>query len=468
MSIRSGPFIAFAAATTLAGGLVALAPAAVATSPQVTVVGGAAVPTHVPSTDQMTYTISIGDGAADSVVLRAYQPDGTKASPAVEVDGRRAPADTVDEVGNGLRIRLGTGADSAHGGTLDVGNHTVSFDTDVTALPKGSAAAYAAVVYAMGGGTVRVTSPRIPLALPDIVLTKPTGGGENRILPLGTGIDADFEAILSNSGGRSSAAALTISLPVGMKIDRGFGVYRDDQYRSEVDTGGTKLACRTVATHVVRCALGAVPAGTSALLDIPVQPTTAAHVGHVGTFAVNALSDNGLEANRGDNTVRGSVRFTGIAHLVVNIAPHRLRVTVGRIGRLVVSIHNAGPNPALKTLGIVAVRGAHFTVLRLRDNRTAAISHGKPVVLWKVGTIASGRTARAIVTVRARSAGRDELLVGTGSAAGDPPCEGVSPTRQCKAFAVARLVATRPAQRRAASHSATAVRTVTSMHRRAH
>jgi hypothetical protein len=452
MFIRPGLTIACVAAITVAGTLVATVPAAAATGAQVTVVGGAAVPTRAPSTDEVTYTISVGDAAAELVVLHAYQPDGTTASPAVEVDGAPAPADTVDQVGNGLRIRLGTGADAAHGGTLDIGNHTISFDTQVTTLPQGSAAAYAVVDYAGDAATKHVTSPRIPLALPDIALTKPSGSGESRILPLGTGVDADFEAILSNSGGSAAAASLTIALPRGMKIDRGFGIYRDDQYRSQVDTGGTKLRCATVADHLVRCALGAVRAGTSALLDIPVQPTAVAPVGHVGTFAVTALANNKLEARRGNNTVHGSVRFTGIAHLVVKIAPRTLRVPVGHTGRLVVAVHNAGPNPALRALAVLAVRGGRFTIVRRRP-ATVATARGRPLVLWNAGTIPTGRTARSTVTLRAVSAGRDELLVATGSAAGDPPCEGVNPTRQCKAFAYASLVAVRPIRHRQASRS---------------
>ncbi len=493
LSIRSVPFGGLTVAAIVAGALVFPLSSAATAATQVTVVGGAAVPTHAPSTDEVTYTISVGDASAGGVVLNAHQPAGTIASPVgVEVDGSRARPGTVDQVGNGLRIRLGSGADSAHGGTLGVGNHTVSFDTDVTSLPGGSAAAYSVVDYAAGARTRHVTSPRIPLALPDIALTKPSGSGEKRVLPLGTGVDADFEAILSNSGGGAPSASLTISLPVGMRIDRGFGVYRDDQYRSEVDPGGAKLGCSTVASHMVRCVLGAVPAGTSALLDIPVQPTSAAHVGKVGTFRVAAVSDNGLEATRADNAVRGSVRYSGTAHLVVTIAPHTRRVPVGHTGRLIVSAHNAGPDPALRALGLVAVHGVHFTITRLRgvpiasaassiralarrgwgarsgtrSPATAATAGGKPLVLWRAGTIRSGRTARAIVTVKARSAGRDELLVGTGSSAGDPPCAGVNPTPRCKSFAFARLIASRPARHRPASHSVTPVPTAAAHHNR--
>lgn len=461
VSSRSGPVVAFTAAITFAVsvavfGSVAAHAAAVAAAPQVSVVGGTAIPTHAPSTDQVTYTISVGDAPAEQVVLHVHQPDGTKAASTVEVDGAPAPADTVGAAGNGLRIRLGTGADAAHGGTLDIGNHVISFDTQVTSLPQGAAAAYGVVDYVDRGLTKQARSPSIPLAVPDIALTKPTGSGENRVLPLGTGVDADFEAILSNSGGSASAASLTIVLPRGMKIDRGFGVFRDDQYRNVVDTGGVKLPCRTVAVHpaehVVSCALGAVPAGTSALLDVPLQPTPVAPVGRVGTFAISAAADNGLDAAFADNTVHGSVRFTGIAHLVVKIAPGRLRIPVGHTGRLVVSLYNAGPDPALKTLAVLAVRGSNFTILRRRPS-AAATSRGRPIVVWRAGTVAARRTARTVVVLKAVSAGRDELLAAAGSASGDPPCEGVNPTPQCQAFAYARLVATRSAQRNATTRS---------------
>ena len=252
--------------------------------------------------------------------------------------------------------------------------------------------------------------------MPDLTVTKPSGSGESRVLPLGTGVDADFQAILSNTGGIAPAAALTMTLPVGMKIDRSFGIYRDDEYRSVVDTGGVKLRCATVASHVVRCALGAVPTGTSALLDIPVQPTSKAPVGHVGTFAVTALANNRLEANRDDNTVHGSVHFTGAAHLVVKLAPHPLRVTVGHVGRLVVSIHNAGPDPAVRALALVEVRAAHFTIVRFSGKQlpppSAGAAHsrargGAPAGTWSATATAASR-GRPSVRVEGRDhPGRD-------------------------------------------------------------
>ena len=470
MSIRPGPYAVLAAVLTFAGGLAAAAPVRADANPQVTVVGGAAVPTRAPSTDEVTYTISIGDAPAHQVVLNAFQPDGLTATPSsVKVDGARASHTKVHRSGTGLCIRLGNGADASHGGTLAVGNHTVTFAFHVASLPTGSAAAYAVVDYATGAQTRHARSPQIPLAMPDLTVTKPSGTGETRVLPLGTGVDADYQAILSNTGGIARAAALTMTLPVGMKIDRSFGIYRDDEYLSVVDTGGVKLRCATVASHVVRCALGAVPTGTSALLDIPVQPTSKAPVGHTGTFAVTALANNGLEANRDDNTVHGSVQFTGAAHLVVSVTPHPLHVTVGHAGRLVVAIQNAGPDPAVRALALVEVRSAHFTIVGFSGRQlpppsgggspiarprwgprwtsrtaTAQASPGKPSVVWKVGSIASGRTVRAVVRLEARSAGQDELLVAAGSSAGDPPCEGVTPTPQCKSFVFTNLIARKP------------------------
>ena len=481
MSIRSGPFVVLTAGLTFAGGLVAAFPVQADVNPQVTVVGGAAVPTHAPSTDQVTYTISVGDAAAKQVVLTAFQPEGLSAyASSVKVDGAYPSHAKVDQSGTGLRIRLGNGATASHGGALGVGNHTVTFNFHVASLPRGSAAAYAVVDYALGRQTRHARSPQIPLAMPDLTLTRPSGSGESRVLPLGTGVDADYQAILSNTGGIASAAALTMTLPVGMKIDRSFGIYRDDEYLSAVDTGGVKLRCATVASHVVRCALGTVPTGTSALLDIPVQPTSKAPVGHVGTFAVTALANNRLEANRDDNTVHGSVQFTGRAHLIVSIEPHPLHVTVGHAGRMVVSIQNDGPDPAVRGLALVEVRAAHFTIVgfsgkqlpapstgrsaiarpqwgsRWTSHTPTAASSGKPSVVWKVGTIPAGKTMRAVVRLHARSAGRDELLVAAGSSAGDPPCEGVTPTRQCKSFAFANLVAGKP--QRSAVHAATPAR----------
>ena len=102
-------------------------------------VGGAAVPTHAPSRDQLTYTISVGDAPISGAVLRAYQPAAAPANPArVVVDGRVARAATVDRAGSGVLVRLGTGADRRHGGRLGIGNHTVTLNLAVNTLPDRS------------------------------------------------------------------------------------------------------------------------------------------------------------------------------------------------------------------------------------------------------------------------------------------------------------------------------------------
>lgn len=460
----------FAALLLAGAALTAGTQAAQAIDAQVSVVGGAALPTHAPSTDQLTYVISIGDGPVDGVVLHARQPASAPADPAsVVVDGAAAPAGTVQQSGSGLVVELGTGADATHGGSLGSGNHTVAFVLDVASLPTGSDSAVGVVDYLAAGQAHQAASLRVPLAMPDLRLTKPAGSGENRTLPLGTGIDGDFEAFLSNSGGDVNAATLTVSLPAGLRVDRLFGVYRDDTYRSPIDTGGTQLRCVQPAASTLRCALGPVASGTSALLDVPVQPTRSAPAGQVARLGLSAVADNGLDAHPVDNTVHASVRFTGRAHLVTRLVPGRLQVAVGRRGRLVALVHNDGPNPALRAFGLVALRGSHFAIVgftgrqlgvaggaaalaragwgaRSRTTATAAATRsGVPLVLWNVGTIAPDTTTRAVVTLKARSVGRDEILLGAGSSAGDPPCQRQVPTSRCRAFAFATLVAVKPA-----------------------
>ena len=432
------------------------------------VVGNAAVPTST-GTDQVTYTIAVGSGSIDNAVLHAHQPTGLPAqSGTVTVNGVAAPGGTVDQAGAGLTIRLGTGADAVHGGTLTPGNYAVTFDITVTTLPTGQANAYAVLDYMVNGQARHATSAPISLSVPDLRLVKPNGSGENRTLPLGTGADGDFEAILTNGGGDAPAATLTITLPAGLTIDQSFGVYRDDDYRSARDSGGVRLACTTVQANVVRCALGAVAGGANALVDVPVQPTPSAPVGQVGTFTLNALADSGLEADPRDNTVSGSVRFTGTAHLAVTLAPKKLRVVVGKTGAVTATVKNKGPNTAPNTVGLIIVRGNHFRITHFSGKQfvpggggattlararwgarsshsatAAATPAGVPIVLWKVGTIKPGKSVKAVVTVKARAVGKDELLVAAGSLAGDPACQSASGSVRCQSFAIASLRAVR-------------------------
>ena len=475
-AVRTGLVVVLATIFSLTTGTDAFA------DPVVSVVGAAAVPTQ-PGTDELTYTIAIGNGPIDAVVLQAHQPQGLTADPAsVVVDGTPAPTATVSQSGAGLTVRLGTGADATDGGTLATGNHTVTFDFAVPALPAGAASAYAVVDYTADGQAHETKSTPVSLSIPDLKLTKPNGSGEDRILPLGTGLDGDFEAILTNGGGDASAATLTITLPAGLTIDRRFGVYRDDDYRSPADTGGQRLQCTAPQAGVVRCALGAVDAGANALLDIPVQAEQSATVGHVGTFVVNALADTGLDRQPSDNTVRGSVRFTGTAHLVTSLRPSTLKVVVGKSGKIVATVHNRGPDAALQALGLIVLHNDRFSIVGFSGKQVdlgsapdaetlarahwgarspgtsptaAATSAGTPIVLWKVGTIAPGGSATSTIKLKALSKGSDELLVVSGSLAGDPGCQSETDTAGCKAAAFAQLTAVKPAPAPAPSRTTT-------------
>lgn len=478
-------FIRFVVVCLLAVlGLLATA-AAAAADPTVTVVGAAAVPTSAPGTDQVTYTISVGNGPIEQVVMHARQPDSVVAAPSsVVVDGSPAPAGTVDQAGAGLTIRLGTGAYATHGGTLATGNHTVTFDVAFDTLPTGQDSANAVVDYTVNGQTRHASSSPIALALPDLRLSLPFSG-ERETLPLGTGDDGDFEVILRNAGGGTPAATLTITLPAGLTVDNRAGVFRDDSYQNENDFGGDQLDCSAVTPTVVHCALGAVAAGVDTLLDIPVQATPAAKVGTTGTFTVSALSDDGLDQNPSDNSVHGTVLFAGTAHLVVTVTPTHSTVTVGKSAVLTAQVRNDGPNPALDALGAVILENGHFTITGFTGHRvdlpglltanpsasskpvllapvrrafhratfhrhatgagasSALLARGTSFVLWDAGTIAPGKSVSATITVKALSFGKDRLAVLARSAAGDGACTVPNPSSQCDNLKIVNLRAVR-------------------------
>ena len=116
-----------------------------------------------------------------------------------------------------------------------------------------------------------------------------------------------------------------------------------------------------------------------------------------------------------------------------------LRVRVGGSGRLTVVVHNRGPNRALRTQGLLELRGDHFTISGFTGKRDRSVSRRVPLVLWDAGTIRPGGRARAVLTVKARAIGRDQLRVGVDSDAGDPPCRPEVPSPRCQEFAVAAL-----------------------------
>ena len=315
----------------LAGGLVALAPAAVATSPQVTVVGGAAVPTHAPSTDQMTYTISIGDGAVDAVVLHAYQPDGTKS-----LAGCRGRRKTRHRPTPSTRSVTDCVSGSAPAPTRHTAARSTSAITRSPSTPTSPRcrpdrrSAYAVVDYATGGGTVRsrrhdpARASRHRVDQADRWRREPHPAARHRYRRRLRGDPLQQRRELLGGGpddlaaGRDEDRSWIRGLPRRPVPQR--GRHRWDEARLS-HCRHSRRAMRPRS----RAGRARAPCSTSRCSRRPPRTSVA-----VGTFAVNALSDNGLEASRGDNTVRGSVRFTGTAHLVVTIAPHRLRVTVGQ------------------------------------------------------------------------------------------------------------------------------------------
>jgi hypothetical protein len=480
-------------------GVLAIGPtAAGAVTPAATVSGHATTVASAPGTESVTYTITVSDAPIDSSVLSVSQPAAlTPTTASVEVDGVAPAAGTMTASGADLVLRLGTGADASNGGQLAIGDHTVSFDAPVAALPAGDATGSATLDFGAAPAT-SVKSNNVALAAPDLTMTTPADSGEDQILPLGTGEEADFAAILTNTGGDTAAATLTIALPVGLEVDEEFGVYRDDDYHTDGSLdgdgdgdGSVELACHGTS-GVVTCALGALAHGVDTLIDVPLVATPVGPVGQVGTFTVSARSDDGLDTNLADNSVHASVRFTGVAKLTVTLTTSTPKVAIGKTVKVKATVSNAGPQPAVDALGLLLIGDPdsdHFSIVGFsgapislpgggelltvpaKDQPTAArlvarvaarraagaqpagvrtaaqartlAADELPIVGWGIGTIAAGASVHAVLTLKAVSIGHTAVAAFAVSDAGDPSCDGSdgSDGSNCTSFATLALSA---------------------------
>ncbi len=311
-----------------------------------------------------TYTLTVPVGGVDEATVTTEQDPALPASAGsvrdALVDGVAAVPGSVTLAGANLTFALGT---------LSAGPHTVTFPVGA----PGTSATYssrAGVSYSVAGvpQTVVESDPVVvtvnpPLPAVDLAIALPQGSGEDQTLGLGTGQQGDFEVYVSNSGTGASDATLVVDLPPGLTLGP------DGVLGGEFED--TPLPCARDRSHPgrVRCAVGSIAPGedNGSYLDVELVATAAGTPGATVTFGVTVepAPDPSVEADPSDNTVTGSIRFTGVADLQYSISKPSVTVTVGHSTVLTLRVTNKGPQAVDDTIGFLQLQppAAHFDIV---------------------------------------------------------------------------------------------------------
>ena len=431
-----------AIATALAGVSVidlADASATVAPASVVAVTGFLTTPSSDPDLVTVNYTVTVQgeqlSGAALATRTFASVPVDTST---VRVDGSPVAAGAITRSPISMKVQLGT---------LGSGAYLVSYNQRRPTREGRDASTGATLT----SDHATVVSKPLALTHPDLSLSMPKGSGEDHAAYLGTGRLAAYGAVLKNAGAAADDVILTVRFSTGVRLD-----YVDGVARLELGNGGTgtpdDITCADQARAVVTCHLGAVAHGSRSVLLIPVVATRAGKAGTRGTFRIGVAPAGEPDQSGADNALTGRVRFTGIARLHCRlIAAHRT-VTVGSTVTVRLRIHNAGPQPAGFTYGLVA-SGKHFVIKKFITTRrprhqrpvqriTAPAQYGT-VIQWNAGLIGAHHTASARMILTAKSVGSSRVEFYGTSAAADPSCDG-GPGR-CHALTTLKLRAVKRA-----------------------
>jgi hypothetical protein len=265
---------------------------------------------------------------------------------------------------------------------------------------------------------------------------------------IGTGMQVLFGVAVMNLGSGTPHTSVTITLSNGLAF-----VFAIRDVDAE---GGQPLACSQIgsAPTQIKCPLGGLPHFTTGDPLIQIQLTTTAQppVGTIGTVTVAAAPDSGqgTDSNPANNSASTSLTFSGIAALSGTLTPAATQIPVGAHTTVTVTIHNAGPQPAVHTVVNVDVVGngdksgkTPCCPLQLIGFSGAGGSNSFHGGEWDPGTIAPGSSVTGIVTVRARIAGTGNVvLLSIESVATNPNC----PDENCTAvIAAIRAVPVQPA-----------------------
>jgi hypothetical protein len=451
---------------------VSLVPLAVQASAVVpTTVTGSAPATAV-GASTVTFSYTIVTSAVTSTSFTTHQDPALPALLAgVKLDAVAVPAPQIARVGT-ADLAIQAGSNPTDG--LAAGTHVLSFEASV---PTGAAVATSSslTVNYDDGSPQHETSAAVPVAVnqPDLAIAFTPDSDEESGGALGTGRLGGLEVDVTNAGYGTPLSALLITLPAGLVLadtGAGVGIGRDD---SE-----TILPCVAVAGHPdqVSCAIGALPHTTSSDDPTFIIPLTTTATPPVGTTAPVVVSvapidaAQGVDANATNNSLQFPVRFSGLAKLSYSITPAAGSVQLGKTTTVKLAVHNSGPNLAGQTIAFSVVVGAGFEIVGFTGNTTppnaaaaqlansgstvSGVGGDSGAVLWFVGDLPAGRSATAVLTIKAKTVGTVKVGLFALSDATDPACPDLAcdpSTVSVKAVPVIKAVVTKPPATQSAS-----------------
>jgi hypothetical protein len=457
------------AATTLLTSVLAVGVAGNASAVVGVSLTGAAPATAIgPSSVLFRYTVSTPDDLT-AVTMQTHQDALLPADPAsVTLDGVAVPAADVTSAGNDLTIATAT---------LATGDHVIAYQATVpTGAASTSSTATVSYTDAANPGGQPVTSAPVAIIInqPDLALQTTAfsgllGTGDPATLRLGTLSEGMIEADVVNHGATSGSNSLLIDLPAG-------AVFED-----ALPLGSNSANCALVAAdpHQLSCAVGALAHNGTASVLILLTTEDAPPVGTSGIATITAQIDDTTltDGTPSDNSTNTTIQFIGAAHLSYSMTATATKVTVGGKLTLTLTVHNSGPQDAPNAIALVAIEnntfqivnfdgkqlslpgvsgagfgnsaGATIKAARSSLQRAAAQSaptHRKLALdaragsasptasapasgpdtsdgrLWDLGTLASGQSATAHLTLQAKRVGTMKFAFMAISDAGDPTC----------------------------------------------
>lgn len=370
--------------------------------------------------DTLEYRLSFvnsGDDTASAVVVRDTLPANVSYVPGSIVVASGAGASTTpktdaggDDVGDYVgasrlvRVRLGTGADQATGGTVaPSGSSTVTFRVTLDAASAGSTVS--------NGGFLDYraqTLNRNYTFTTNIVSTPVAGIADLRITQVASpasvpaGSTVTYSSTVTNLGPNTASAVLTTNtLPAG------------ETFSTLTLPAGTSCS---VLGRVVTCTTATLANGASIVIPITasINPGTAA-----GTLVNSAtVSSNTTDSTTGNNTATTSTTVTRNADLALTkTGPSS--VVAGSQPTYTLTVTNLGPSSATSTT-VTDTLPTGLTRVTTTPSQGLCSATGQ-TISCALGTIAPAGTATVAVKVTVAASFTGASITNTASVANTTP-----------------------------------------------